>query len=220
MKKKEWTGLVTGLAGYTGIAYAGLLLQRKILPGMTPAGRAFAVIAVTWFGLLVPAVIAFLLRDKPREYGFAKEHLWKQVLIGIAMGLITSTAMMFVPYLLGAGYLMDNGQRYLQVWDFLENFGYCILATALVEETVFRGFAWTRLKRIGWPDWAALAGTSAAFGLAHLLAGNGIQAVVTGLYGALLCFCRMKIKNCTTLSLILCHGIHDAMISVFSCLLF
>ena len=141
MKKKEWAGLVTGLAGYAGTVYAVVLLLRKILPGMTPAGRFPVIIAVGWLCLLVPAVIAFLLGDKPREYGFAKEHLWKQVLIGIAMGLITSTVMMFVPYLLGAGYLMDNGQRYLQVWDFLENFGCCILATALVEETVFRGFA-------------------------------------------------------------------------------
>ena len=220
MKKKEWAGLVTGLAGYTGIAYAGLLLQRKILPGMTPAGRVFSVIAVTWFGLLVPAVVAVLLKDRPGEYGFTKKHLCRQVITGIVMGLITSAVMMFLPYLLGAGYLMDNGRRYRQAWQYLADFGYCILAVGVVEETVFRGFAWTRLKRIGWPDWAALAGTSAVFGLVHLLGGNWMQAVVTGLYGALLCFCRMKIKNCTTLSLILCHGIHDAMISVLSCLLF
>ena len=100
------------------------------------------------------------------------------------------------------------------------DFGYCIAAVGVVEEMVFRGFAWTRLKRIGWPDWAVLAGTSTAFGLVHLMGGNWMQAVVTGLYGALLCVCRMKIPNCTTLSLIFCHGIHDAMISVFSSMLF
>ena len=44
-----------------------------------------------------------------------------------------------------------------------------------------------------------------------------IQAAFTGLIGALLCFFRMKIRNCTTLSLIIGHGIYDAMITVWGC---
>ena len=43
-----------------------------------------------------------------------------------------------------------------------------------------------------------------------------IQAAFTGLIGALLCFFRMKIRNCITLSLIIGHGIYDAMITVWA----
>ena len=34
--------------------------------------------------------------------------------------------------------------------------------------------------------------------------------------GALFCLCRIKIKNCSTLSLVIAHGVYDAMITVWA----
>ena len=50
----------------------------------------------------------------------------------------------------------------------------------------------------------------------HIFSGNIMQLALTTVIGALFCFFRLKIKNCTTLSLIICHGVYDAMISVWA----
>ncbi len=216
MKKKEWAGLAIGMAGAAAFSFGGLELYLKYRAGMTLWGSMLINFLRFWLCMLVPAVIAAWLKDRGREYGFTKEHPGKQVLIGIVLGLGMSLVLTLVPHLLGAGELVNNGKTSLHGWQYIYEFALCIAAVGVMEEIVFRGFAWTRLKRIGWTDWAALAGTSVLFGLFHFPAGGWIQAVCTGLIGALLCFFRMKIRNCTTLSLIICHGIYDAMITVWA----
>jgi hypothetical protein len=46
--------------------------------------------------------------------------------------------------------------------------------------------------------------------------GNLFQVFMTAGIGALFCFCRLKIKNCSTLSLVIAHGVYDAMITVWA----
>ena len=36
------------------------------------------------------------------------------------------------------------------------------------------------------------------------------------LLGVVLCLCRLKIRHCTLLSLVIAHGVYDALISVFA----
>ena len=57
--------------------------------------------------------------------------------------------------------------------------------------------------------------SSVLFGVFHLLSGNILQLVITGLIGALFCFLRLKLKHCSTLSLVIGHGIYDALITVW-----
>jgi hypothetical protein len=49
--------------------------------------------------------------------------------------------------------------------------------------------------------------------------GNIVQMIVTACIGAIFCFCRLKVKNCSTLSLAIGHGIYDALITVWACTL-
>jgi len=60
--------------------------------------------------------------------------------------------------------------------------------------------------------WFAIIISSLLFGLFHIFNGNIIQIFVTAFIGFLYCVFREKIKGCTLLSLIIAHGVYDAMI--------
>ena len=59
--------------------------------------------------------------------------------------------------------------------------------------------------------WFAIIISSLLFGLFHIFNGNIIQVFVTALIGFLYCIFREKIKGCTLLSLIITHGVYDAL---------
>ena len=86
----------------------------------------------------------------------------------------------------------------------------------LVEEFVFRGFIFEKIKRVAGKDIIAVIISSVFFGVFHFFSGNLVQMVMTACIGAFFCFCRLKIKNCSTLSLIIGHGVYDALITVFA----
>ena len=65
-------------------------------------------------------------------------------------------------------------------------------------------------------DIAAFVISSVLFGLFHIFSGSIVQVILTAMIGLLLCICKRKIRHCTLLSLILAHGIYDALISVWS----
>mgnify|MGYP001521839081 CR=1 FL=1 len=85
-----------------------------------------------------------------------------------------------------------------------------------VEEFVFRGFIFEKIKRVAGKDIIAVIISSVFFGVFHFFSGNLVQMVMTACIGAFFCFCRLKIKNCSTLSLIIGHGVYDALITVFA----
>ena len=62
----------------------------------------------------------------------------------------------------------------------------------------------------------AIIGSSVLFGVSHLFNGNIIQMLMTTGIGVFFCLCRLKIKNCSTLSLIIGHGVYDTLITVWS----
>lgn len=127
-----------------------------------------------------------------------------------------SLVLTLVPHLVGFGAYADNGKRYIHLWQFAYEFLYCIAAVGLVEEFIFRGFIYNKIKKISGNDMAAVIVSSVLFGLFHILNGSIVQMIMTALLGVLWCLCRLKIKNCTLLSLIIAHGIYDALITVFA----
>ena len=81
------------------------------------------------------------------------------------------------------------------------------------------GFVYEKIVRICKSDVIAIIGSSVLFGVFHLFGGNIFQMLLTGCIGAFFCFCRLKIKNCSTLSLIIGHGVYDALITVWASIL-
>lgn len=54
------------------------------------------------------------------------------------------------------------------------------------------------------------------FGMLHLFSGGIVQAVCTSVLGMMFCLFKLKIKNCTTLTLMITHGVYDALIVVIT----
>ena len=218
-RKKELIGLTIGFFGTMLICFL-VNYYGYILSYLPLSLRMVLAIVVYLMIAVIPIAIMFHDKDKLLEYGFRKEHIFRQILIGVALGIAMSLVFTLVPHLLGFGTYVDNGKRYNFLWHFVYEFVYCIIAVGFVEEFVFRGFIFTKLKRVFGTDGVAVIGSSLLFGLFHIFVGGISQIIITGFLGILWCLLRMKIKNCSTLSLIFAHGVYDALITVWaSCLL-
>lgn len=215
-KKKEWISLILGFIG-TMIALIGVrAFNIYVLYRLSMVSRMISAIEIYFLIALVPVIIMFVTKDRFKDYGFSKEKVPMQILTGILLALGMSLILTVIPHLAGYGYYVSTFSVYNEWWRYLYELVYDICAIALVEEFVFRGFIYTKVKNIFGGDIQAVVISSILFGLFHIFNGNVYQVIVTGLIGALLCVCRLKIKNCSTLSLIIAHGLYDFLIVVFT----
>jgi membrane protease YdiL (CAAX protease family) len=214
-KKREVAGLIIGFVGIM----IGVLCTRFLnmaMMGLPVVVRMFTFIAAYWIVAIAPVVLVIASREKLSDLGFSKEKAGLQIIIGIGLGFLMSVVLTLVPHLLGLGAYVNSGKDYIYVWQYAWEFLYCILGVGLVEEFAFRGFIYKRFKNLFGKDFLAVICSSVLFGLFHIFGGNLLQIVLTGLIGALFCFFKLKIKNCSTLSLIIAHGVYDAMITVWA----
>lgn len=218
-KKKEWIYLIVGFLGAMLGLLGVVLFNQFVLMSLPLELRMISMIFIYWLIALIPIIIMFVNKDKFVEYGFSKEKLIFQIIVGVIIGIAMSFILTLIPHLFGFGEFVDNGKRYEYIWQFVYEFFYCIFAVGFVEEFVFRGFVYQKIKSIGQKDIIAIIGSSILFGAFHLFSGNIIQMLMTAFIGAFFCFCRLKVKNCSTLSLIIGHGIYDALITVFASIL-
>ncbi|MBO6089195.1 MAG: CPBP family intramembrane metalloprotease [Lachnospiraceae bacterium] len=215
--KKEWLGLIIGFIGIMLGCLLVRLLNRYLLMAIPLIPRMITMVVSYWLCALAPIVLLFLHKDRLSDYGFTKDGLLLQIVIGLGIGLLMSVFFTLVPHLFGFGGFVDNGYRYVYVWQFIFEFIYCTAGVAAAEEFGFRGFIYKRIKKIsGDKDIFAILGSSVLFGLFHIFGGNIFQVFITMLIGLFFCFLRWKIKKCSTLSLIICHGVYDAMITVWA----
>ncbi len=217
-KKREITEIILGFFGALISLYGLVMFNRHILAMLPLTIRMAAMIITYWAVAVIPVIIIAVSRDKMLYSVFSKEKLIWQILVGVLIGVAFSAVLTLLPHLLGLGTYVDNGRRYTQFWQFVYEFIYCICAVGLVEEFLFRGFFYEKLRRVG-NQTVAMIVSSLLFGLFHLFNGNIVQMILTSLLGIVWCLCRNKIKNCSLLSLIIAHGIYDALITVFSSLL-
>ena len=215
-KKKEIFNLTIGFLGAMLGLLGVVLFNKYILTSLPLALRMVMMIVTYWLPAVVPFII--MLRDKRSlsDYGFYKDHIFKQILIGLALAVAMSLVFTLFPHLLGYGEYVDNGKRYTFLWQFIYEFVYCVIAVGFTEELIFRGFLYDKFKEVFGTENAAVIGSSVLFGLFHIFGSNIGQIVMAGILGALFCLCRKKIKVCSTLSLIIMHGIYDALITVWA----
>ena len=62
--------------------------------------------------------------------------------------------------------------------------------------------------------WFAIILSSILFGLFHNFNGSLIQVFITGFIVLVFCIFREKIKDCSLLSLVICHGLYDGLITL------
>ena len=220
MKKYDMAGLIAGLAGIFIVVYAVNLFNGYVLGGLPVLLRMPLMVVSYWSIALFPCLISRYLKDRASDLGFKGNEVWRQLFTGILTGAGMSVIFTLVPHLAGFGEYVDNERRYIYLWQFIFEFVYCIGAVSLVEEFCFRGFIFARIKKLTGRDGFAIAGSSVLFGLFHMFSGDPLQLVITSALGVFFCLCRSKLKYCSTLSLIIAHGIYDAMISVWSSVFF
>lgn len=201
-------GVVAGLLGVNAF-------YQYVLMNLPLVVRMVLIIVTYWSIALVPFCIVLFNKDKWSDYGFSKEKIGYQVLIGLGIALCMSFVFTVIPHLAGKSDWVNNQKQYQYMWQFIYDFVDYIFAIALVEEFVFRGFFYRKLEILFGSAVGAIIGSSVLFGLFHFLGGNIVQILLTGIIGAIFCICRVKIKNCTLLSVIIAHGVYDALITVW-----
>lgn len=218
-KKKEWIYLIVGFLGAILGLYGVVSFNQFVLMSLPLGLRMISMIFVYWLIALIPIIVMFVNKDKLVDYGFSKDKMKFQIIVGVLIGIAMSVILTLIPHLFGFGEYVDSGKRYQFLWQFIYEIFYCIFAVGFVEEFVFRGFVYKKIKNISQKDMIAIIASSILFGVFHLFSGNIIQMLMTACIGVFFCFCRLKVKNCSTLSLIIAHGVYDALITVLASIL-
>lgn len=216
--KKKTEHLLLAVLLQFCIMAALVKFQQSVFMSLPLAVRAVLSVVLQWLLLFVP--IAFMKRDKISltDIGISKIHLAAQIFAGFILGISMSLIFTVLPIL--AGYkTMVGSTSYTHAWQFCYQFIYMIFGVAMAEEVFYRGFLFKRLMDVSHSKYCAVLVSSVVFGLSHLFSGSMLQAVTTSVLGIFFCVCRDKIKPCTTISLILAHGIHNALITLFVAIL-
>ncbi len=214
-RKKIIIQMVIAIIGVVGGLLGVNAFYQYVLMSLPLAVRMVLMIVTYWPIALVPFCIVLFHKDKWSDYGFSKEKIGCQVLIGLGIALCMSFVFTVIPHLAGKSDWVNNQYIYIYAWQYIYDFIQSIGAVALVEEFVFRGFFYKKLQTLFGSAVGAIIGSSILFGLFHFLGGNIGQIILTGFIGAIFCICRVKIKNCTLLSVIIAHGVYDALITVW-----
>ena len=180
--------------------------------------EAFAILnSIAHVSLIsVPLLIMLLGKDDLVDYGITRQHLGKQFKVGVSIALCMTCVLVLFPMIIGLKSLVYGGESYHSVGNAIGGFIRFLLVVGLVEEFVFRGFLYGKLKEICQSETAPIVISSLVFGLFHFSGGNFIQVIMASAIGAVYCWCMENIPNCSLLSLIIAHGMHDWLIRVLA----
>lgn len=215
-KRKEILDIVLCYIGTMLGVLAVRFFNMYVMMSIPLVPRMAVIIAVYWVIALAAIIITLIRKEPAKKYGFFKDKMLIQIGIGVAIAIAMSVVFTLIPHLAGFGQFFDTGNRYEYLWQYIFEFTYCILSVGFVEEFVFRGFIFGKLQKICRNNVLPVVISSALFGLFHIFNGSIFQMLMTAGIGALFCLCRLKIKNCSTLSLIIAHGVYDALITVWA----
>lgn len=139
-KKKECFCLIAGFFGSMLGLYGVVAFSQFVLMSLPIGLRMVSMLLIYWLIALIPIIAMLVNKDKLADYGFSKNKIGLQIIVGVQIGIAMSLILTLIPHLFGFGEYVDNGKRYKYLWQFIYEFFYCIFAVGFVEEFVFRGF--------------------------------------------------------------------------------
>lgn len=210
--------VLIAVCGVFACLFALRMFNQHLLMSFPLPARMVLTIVTQWPLFLVPGILMLVEKEKLSGLGFTAKNLPRQILIGIVIALAMSAVLTVLPILLGFKDMVGS-TSFTKPWQFAYEFAYTIFGVALAEELVFRGYLFHKLLDIKNARWFAILVSSVLFGLFHIFSGNLIQVLMTAVIGLIYCLCREKIKGCSLLSLIIAHGLYDAMIVLWVALL-
>lgn len=209
--KSSMVQLLIAICGIFTAVFGLSMFNQHLLMSFPLPLRMVLMIVTQWLLFLVPWILMIVNNEKLSDIGFRKEKVSLQIGIGVLLALSMSLVLTVLPIMLGFKDMVGN-TVYTEIWQFAYQFIYAIFGVALAEELIFRGYIFNKLLKIKASKWFAIIISSVLFGLFHIFNGNIIQVFMTTFIGLVYCIFREKIKGCTLLSLIIAHGVYDAMI--------
>lgn len=209
--KSSIVHIIIAIFGTFVFVFGLLLFNQHLLMSFSLPLRMFLMIATQWLLFLIPAILMIVNKEKLSSIGLKKERILLQIGIGVLLAVSMSLIFTVIPILLGFKEMVGS-KSYTQVWKFVYQFVYSIFGVGLAEELIFRGYIFKELLDIKNDKWFAIIISSVLFGLFHIFNGSIIQVLMTTFLGFLFCIFREKINGCNLISLIIAHGIYDAMI--------
>jgi len=209
--KKLRLQLIIAIIGVFVAVFGVSMFNQHLLMSFSLPLRMILMIVIQWVLFIVPGILMIVNKENLADIGFGKEKILQQIGFGVLLAFAMSLVLTVVPIMLGFKDMVGN-ITYTQPWKIVYQFVYAILGVALAEELIFRGYIFNKLLEIKDSRWLAIIISSVLFGLFHIFNGNILQVIITAFLGFLFCIFREKIKGCTLISLIIAHGIYDAMI--------
>lgn len=208
--------IVIAIASLFLITIAWKLLSPILIRHFSPATLQLLNIASIYSLALIPLALLLRSNEAWSDYGITVHQLPKQIGIGILIGLGMGCVLTLLPMALGLKKLVYTGNGFNSTSEAMIRLYYFIFVIGLVEEFIFRGFLYTRLKDVCLSDLTPILLSSSLFGILHFTGLNFSQVLTAGLIGAFFCICRERIPGCTLLSLIIAHGLHDWLIRLLA----
>lgn len=152
--------------------------------------------------------------------GFNKDNIGKQLLIALVIFVVITFVFVVVPLLLGMGKTDVLRYKITKASTIGFYIIYYMVFVGVGEEIVFRGYFYEIIKNTTSSGVCAVVISSILFGLFHYPVGhNIIQVLITTVIGLILAGSRLKIKDCSTLSVGIAHGLYGTFILILSCVL-
>ncbi|MDI3310891.1 MAG: type II CAAX endopeptidase family protein [Thermoanaerobacterium sp.] len=164
----------------------------------------------------IPFLIIILRKIPFTQLGYTKDNIGKQLKIVFFIFCIT-ISFVVLPLFFGVSKEDVLSIKYSSIWVLLFYLIYDFLFVGFGEEFIFRGYFIQRLAVATKSDLFAIIFSSLLFGLWHFPNGrNALQVIMTTILGLFYGFSKYKMKNCSTVSVSVAHGLHDATIALLS----
>jgi len=164
-------------------------------------------------------IIACKFKKTPvfANLGFTKARVGKQILIAFALFAITTILFVAIPLIFGVSKADVLSFKAKSIGILVFYIVYDMIFVGFGEEIIFRGYFYEKLKSVTHSGILAVLISSILFGLWHYPVNrNPPQIIIATVIGVIYGLGRLKIKNCTTLSTAIAHGLHDTFILVLS----
>lgn len=168
----------------------------------------------------IPFILCKIMKNPIGTLGFKKEALAKQVFMGVVVFVMLDLVFTIAVLALGdnKGILLPAKENRIGIIIYSVVFD--VICAGMGEETLFRGYFMERFRSLTNSDTWAVVLPALIFGIWHFPNGQDfLQVILTALIGAVFGFARLKMKNTTTLSVGISHGLHDVYLLILSSVL-
>jgi membrane protease YdiL (CAAX protease family) len=168
----------------------------------------------------IPLILSRIMKNPIHTLGFRKDELIKQVLSGVGVFVAIELVFTIAVFALGDSKYILLPLKETRIGMIIYSIFSAMICAGMGEETLFRGYFMELIRTLTDSDTWAIVAPALMFGLWHFPSGQDfLQVIITALLGAIFGFARVRIKNSSTLSVGIAHGLHDIYILILSCVL-